>query len=130
MFQLDNPEDYIEIESVTLDEFFKDKGLRVNVMKMDIEGAELAAFAGMGEIIRHNDDLKIFAEFHLPALERSGISTEEFIRRFLEDYRFSILGIADYSRDKKYLPIKNSEDLMALCNHSQTVNLWCLRNLP
>jgi FkbM family methyltransferase len=127
IYQSDDSREHIEIESVTLDEFFQDKNYRVNVIKMDIEGAELAALAGMQRIIQENEDLKLFVEFHLPTIASSGISPQEFIRRLLEDYHFSILAIGDYSKDKKYLKINHVDELMNLCKGSQTANLFLER---
>jgi len=124
IYQSGDRKKYIEIEAVTLDDFLKDENHRVNVIKMDIEGAELAALSGMQQIIRESDNLKIFAEFHLPAIASSGISPQEFISRLMEDYHFSILAIGDYARDKKYSEINDADELMNLCQGSKTANLF------
>jgi len=127
IYQPDNTREFIEVESVTLDEFFRDKKHPVNVIKMDIEGAEMAAFSGMDKLIKENENLKIFVEFYLPGITRSGGSAQEFICRLWEDYRFSILAIGEYTKDKKYLKINDVDELLNLCKGEKTANLFLER---
>jgi len=127
IYQPDNTREFIEVESVTLDEFFRDKKHPVNVIKMDIEGAEMAAFSGMDRLIRGNENLKIFVEFYLPGIARSGGSAQEFIRRLWEDYHFSVLAIGEYTKDKKYLKINKVDELLNLCKGEKTANLFLER---
>ena len=127
IYQPEGRKEFIEIESVTLDEFFKDKGFHIDVIKMDVEGAEAAALQGMEEIIRENSNLKLFIEFYPQAIRRSGNSPREFARILLEDYHFSVLAMSDYSRDKYYSKIGNADELMNLCLDGHAVNLFCKR---
>lgn len=122
----DNTE-FIEIQSITLDEFFRDKKHPIDVIKMDIEGAEMAALLGMERLVKENEDLKMFVEFYPPGIKRRGDSPEEFARRLLEDYRFSILAIGEYTEDKKYLKINKVDELMKLCKAVNTANLFLER---
>jgi FkbM family methyltransferase len=124
MYQHEGGHNFIEVESVTLDDFFKDRDNRVDVVKMDIEGAEMAALAGMERVIRDNAGIKIFMEFYFPGIKRSGSSPEAFVRRLLEDYHFSVLAIGEYTRDKKYLKINSADELMRLCDNKKTANLF------
>lgn len=117
----------IEVQSVTLDEFFEDREQRIDVIKMDIEGAELAALSGMERVIKGNENLKMFIEFYPPGIRRRGDPPEEFICRLLEDYYFSILAMGDYTRKKKYLKINNVKELMNLCRGEKTANLFADR---
>ena len=127
LYQPSDRGDYIEVKSVTMDEFFKDKKYPINVIKMDVEGAEMAAFSGMGRIIRENKNLKMFVEFYFPGIRNSGNSPEEFARRLLEDYHFAILAIGEYTKDKKYLKINSVDELLNLCRGERTANLFLER---
>jgi FkbM family methyltransferase len=71
----------IEVQCVSLDSYLEEKS--VDVIKMDIEGAEMAALNGMQRIIAQNDRLRLFTEFNPVALEAGGVHPEEFLRRLL-----------------------------------------------
>ena len=85
----------IEIETVRLDDIFQGKEESIGVIKMDVEGAEALALAGMDTILRKNKKLKMFIEFFPLLIEKMGNSPNEFIRKIFEDYRFSVYIIPD-----------------------------------
>lgn len=113
----------VTVDSVTLDEYFKGKEYPINIIKMDIEGAEMAAIRGMEKIIELNDDLKIFTEFHLPWIRRAGVLPEYFIAQLLEHYKFSITVIHDYTRHIRTEKAESVADLMGICKNLEVVNL-------
>jgi len=126
-----NEKDFVEVEMITLDDFFGDKDQSINVIKMDIEGAEMLAFLGMARIIKKNKNLKIFMEFFPLLIREMGSSPEEFIKRILEDYHFSmyIIGgdysMREYASNKKYLKIDKVDKLMNFCKGEKDhVNLF------
>jgi FkbM family methyltransferase len=58
--------DFVDVEAVSLDEFFYKQGWPpVNIVKMDIEGAEKLALDGMRELSRRNPELKLIIEVNL-----------------------------------------------------------------
>jgi FkbM family methyltransferase len=85
----------IDIETVTLDGYLKGEVDRVDVIKIDVEGAEMLALLGMDGILRSNQNIKMFVEFFPLLIKKMGSSPEEFIRKLLEDYKFSIYVIPD-----------------------------------
>ena len=127
IYQPDDEREFTEVESVILDDFFKDKEHPINVIKMDVEGAEMAAFSGMDRIIRESENLKMFVEFYFPGMKRAGNAPREFARRLLEDYHFSILAIGEYTKDRKYLKINKVDELMDLCKGERAANLFLER---
>jgi len=55
----------IEVETVRLDEFFADEGWpKVDLVKIDVEGAEVEVLEGMRELTSRNKDLKVIVEFN------------------------------------------------------------------
>lgn len=128
IYQLSDKGEFIEVESVALDEFFKDKKHPINVIKMDIEGAEAAALSGMNRIIRENQNLKMFVEFYPLGIARSGSSPEEFAHKLLDDYHFSMLAIGEYTKDKQYLRVNTVGELLKLCRGGRTANLFLERS--
>ena len=64
-----------QVQTTTIDAFFKAKGWpTIDLIKMDIEGSELAALLGMGELSRRNSGLTMIMEFNIPAMRRAGTS--------------------------------------------------------
>lgn len=68
----------ITVPVVALDEEFE-AGTRIDVIKIDVEGAEPLVFEGMQRIIRENMDIKIFMEFAPEHLSRAGYIPKEFL---------------------------------------------------
>jgi hypothetical protein len=99
---------YVEVETVKLDEYFKDKNSRVDVIKMDIEGAEALALEAMQEILSKNNEIKIFSEFSPGALEKSGIDGENYLN-VLTNLDFKIYEIGEEKdKNKPNLKLINS----------------------
>lgn len=125
--------EFVEVEKIALDDFLKDMEQPIDVIKMDVEGAEMLALSGMDGIIKENGNLKMFIEFFPLLIREMGSSPEEFIRRLLEDYHFSMFIIGhDYSMhdyalvsNKEYLKINSVDELMNLCKGKRDcVNLF------
>ena len=69
----------IEVSVTTLDTWL-DPAVLVDVVKLDIEGGEVAALRGMRETLaRAGPGLTVFAECNPPMLERSGASADALI---------------------------------------------------
>ena len=74
--------DTIEIDCVALDDFFDTEQL-IDFVKMDIEGAEYKALAGMSRILSQ-EDLMMLIEFSPFALVEAGEQTAAFVERLIE----------------------------------------------
>ena len=124
IYQSDDGGESVEIETVTLDDYFKDKRHPVNVIKMDIEGAEMAALLGMERIIRENEHLKIFTEFNPSFINKSGYKAEEYAYRLLEHGGFSAIVIFDYIKNRDYTRVNSVDEIIKLCENLRFVNLF------
>jgi len=68
----------VPIDVVTLDSYLKRRGVeRVDMMKIDVEGAELRVLKGMEQTIRNSGEIKIICEVHIPYLSRYGDSVDQ-----------------------------------------------------
>jgi len=68
------------VEAVSLDDFFSNLGWpRVDVIKLDIEGAEARAFSGMSGILSRNSGIRIIMELNTEALGQAGSSLAELV---------------------------------------------------
>lgn len=79
----------ITVDSVTLDEFLEQNITPVDVIKMDIEGAEMRALEGMNNVILQNPNLKIMTEFCPSYLERCGSSVASYFNK-LKSHSFKV----------------------------------------
>ena len=78
----------ITVQSVTLDDFFAQEGWPpIHLIKMDIEGGEMAALEGMRELSRRNPHLALIMEFDLANLRRAG-ATAEAVATILQELGF------------------------------------------
>jgi len=69
-----------EVETLSLDEFSASiEWPRVDIVKMDIEGAEPMAIEGMSELFRRSDNLSLLMEFAPDILRASGMNPEDFL---------------------------------------------------
>ena len=71
----------IEVGVVRLDDILP-IGAQVDVVKIDVEGAELDVLAGMTRILRKNPDLAIIAEFGPTHLRRAQITPDRWFEAF------------------------------------------------
>ncbi len=122
----------IKIETVTLDNFLREKTTAVNVMKVDIEGAENLALEGARRILEQNRSIKIFLEFFPLLIKKMGSSPENLIDTMLHEYQFNVFIIGqDYDMkdsDSPLTAIKDYKDLAAFIrNNADHVNLYLSR---
>lgn len=131
-----NKINFIEVETIALDDFFKGMSHSIDVIKMDVEGAEPLALSGMDKVIKKNKKLKMFVEFFPLLIKKMGFSPREFIRGLLEDYQFLMFIIGhDYSMHnytlskKSLIKINNVDELMKFCKDERDhVNLFLKRD--
>lgn len=72
----------IEVEVVRLDDVAPAK--RLDVVKIDVEGAELDVLAGMQGVIAKNPDLAVLAEFGPEHLKRVGQTPAQWFKAFAD----------------------------------------------
>ena len=93
--------DFIEIEMISLDEYFKDKKIDpvrghsfktttlvkqkdfasngVDVVKIDVEGMEPAVLSGMEKLIKANESMAIITEYYPKAILNAGYSPKDYL---------------------------------------------------
>ena len=71
----------IEVDVIPLDDLIP-AGERVDVVKIDVEGAELAVLEGMSRVISDNPDLAIIAEFGPSHLKATHVTPESWFSAF------------------------------------------------
>jgi len=99
----------IEVKTVTLDQALRSQK-RVDVVKIDAEGAEPRILRGMRRMIERNPEIVIFIEFAPVHLRRAGVEPTAFLDE-LASMRFSIRQVHDVTGE--LLPI--NRDQIASC---------------
>ncbi len=117
---------YIEVDSVRLDDHFADFKDPIDLVKMDIQGAEYSALQGMQELIGRNRDLVLCCEYSPHVLERAGASPLKYLR-FLLDLGFLLFEINEERKSIDPAPIDRLLKEYRLDNERFT-NLLCLKN--
>ncbi len=110
----------IDIEAVTLDEFFKEYIGGIDIIKMDIQGTELSAFQGMKNILEKNPKLKIITEFWPIAVRESGKAPAEVLNAYVE------AGFRLYLIDTGLESVE-IDLIMKKCDGEEFVNLYLER---
>lgn len=70
----------VSIETVSLDEFFGGKKVRVALIKMDIQGAEPMALEGMRKFLERQPDVNLIMEFWPYGIQQSGHNELAFLQ--------------------------------------------------
>lgn len=113
--------EFVTIPCTTLDHELK--GCKVDVIKMDIEGAEAKALVGMQGIIRDNPNVILVTEVYPEALRKAGSSVEEYVTKLLEWFDIRVI------EEKKHrlAPCKSLEQVQKLMSGKMLLNLVCSR---
>jgi len=101
----------IDVETVSLDEFFGEAGAKIDVIKIDAEGSEPFIFDGMKNILSSNPDIIIISEFSSCHIRGVGRDPDQYLRD-IEKAGFK-LRIIDESANVVDV---NDDDIMNLPN--------------
>lgn len=75
--QLDRPASKIDITAVTLDQFCKDRHIKPDILKIDVEGAELLVLQGAKNLLSKGN-VSILCEIHPNQMKNCGSSLSGF----------------------------------------------------
>ncbi len=101
----------VAVETTSLDDFFQDKGQIVHIIKMDIQGAEMAALEGMTDIIKRHHDLTLITEFWPDGMKAFGFSPTEFLSTLI-GHGFHLYLLNDQTQSLEEIEV---EQVMKIC---------------
>jgi len=82
----------IEVETVVLDQYLKDIQEKVDLIKIDTQGAECLVLSGIKDLVEKNEQMLIICEFVPSYLIKCGFSPEELLSQ-IRDLGFNIYTI-------------------------------------
>lgn len=112
---------YYYVQSIRLDDYFKDFKKPINFVKIDVEGAEFEVLQGMKTILKENQDIKLIIEFCPSHLEEYATQPSELLD-FLINFGFTFYDISGQKRIKKI-----SKELLLQKYKTSITNILCLR---
>ena len=113
----------VEIDSITLDDYFQDFDGEINFLKMDISGAEPRVMKGMSSILNKNNSLKIQQEWWPNAIRTHGFEPDSHLKVLTEmgykiyeiDGANNKLNVATIEELMKKYPNPKLEDINIFC---------------
>jgi len=119
----------LKVKTTTIDEFCKENSLKIDFLKLDIQGSEPKALKGMKQTLTSSTNIKIVTEFFPSAMRDTNSSPEEYLSN-LEKYGFKIMKIGNEKNQlrqinkKKLLSLKDQEYTNLFCSKSNMKNLF------
>jgi len=113
----------VEVETISVDEFFQNENSKIDLLKIDIEGAEMFALQGMKQTLAANPQMNFITEFYPKMIERGGFSPQQYLNE-LRALGFS-LSIID--EEKKIIFHAVDEEIFSIAQIDGTTNLFCER---
>ena len=121
---LGDAKESIDVESVTIDEYFKENDELVNFIKIDSEGSEVKIINGMKQFLSRNQELVMMTEFFPFLIKKSGDEPNQYLKS-LEKSGFSLYNIFDKNEKTNKI---NSENFLESGIKSQyCTNLLCIK---
>lgn len=115
----------IEVDTMRLDDYFQSYDGRIDFIKMDIQGAESCAVAGMLDLLQGRPGPALFTEYWPHGLQQSPYTPERFLS-FLEQAGFEFYDIR--ANKGAAQPVTAAELLAAYSNDEKDyTNLLCKR---
>ena len=122
--KLGDAKESIDVESVTIDEYFKENDELVNFIKIDSEGSEVKIINGMKQFLSRNQELVMMTEFFPFLIKKSGDEPNQYLKS-LEKSGFSLYNILD--KNEKTNKINSENFLESGINSEYCTNLLCIK---
>jgi len=122
--KLGDAKESIDVESVTIDEYFKENDELVNFIKIDSEGSEVKIINGMKQFLSRNQELVMMTEFFPFLIKKSGDEPNQYLKS-LEKSGFSLYNILD--KNEKTNKIDSENFLESGINSEYCTNLLCIK---
>ena len=89
----------MEVDVVSLDDYFKDKETGVDYIKSNLQGADFAAVQGMSNLLKDSKNLKMIVEYHPDTLKEFGFDHKEFVN-YIVGEGFTLYDVGENNMEK------------------------------
>ena len=115
----------VEVETVRLDDYFRDRGGKIDFVKIDVEGAECAAVRGMEQVLRASRSIKLATEYHPKWLTSFGSSGKEYLE-LISSLGF---GISDINEETEQVEPSDADKILKKYSPEKRTwtNLLCVK---
>lgn len=93
----------IRVPTVVLDDWLEAQGLRPDLIKIDVEGAELGVLRGLRRTLARAG-VRLFVEVHPPQLAQAGLSTDDVLG-LLDGLGYRLCAIEEHRRTDRDVPL-------------------------
>jgi FkbM family methyltransferase len=112
----------VTVRALRLDDYFGPDARRVDLVKMDIQGSEPSALAGMTQILTENASVLLITEFWPHGLTAARHNPAEYLARLSQlGFRFSQI-----DERRKQIVLTTAADLLAMTNER---DVWSATNV-
>jgi hypothetical protein len=112
---------------ISLDEFLTGEGWpKVDLVKMDVEGAEMDVLEGMGRLLQMSPDLRMVMEFNPALLHNASVEPSKLLVR-VDELGFNVLVIDDAEGATPINEANTPSLTEALLKSESSVNLFCTK---
>src|SRR5262249_41966623 len=115
----------LEVDAVALDDYFIGNSRSIDIVKIDVEGAEFSVLKGMTELIKQSRKLRVFLEFVPAWVSDAGHSPEECLT-LLCDHGFALYDVSDEARTVTQTTVAEMLERYPREQKGGT-NLWCVK---
>lgn len=90
-------QNFVFVPGLTLDRYVQERKIKkIDLIKIDVEGNEVAVLTGMSQIIKDNPHINIIIEVNKQALESNGQSVEQLFKT-IQSYNLECFPIENHS---------------------------------
>jgi len=109
IYKTDQNRNSIDIDCITLDDYFSNSNVSINVIKSNIQGADYAGIQGAEKIIKNSKNLNhISVEFDPDGLKKFDSDPEQFLDTLIK-MNYKLYDILEY--DNKIIPMEKKDIL-------------------
>lgn len=111
-----------DVESVRLDDFFRDYSRPIDLIKIDVEGGEMNVLKGAYDILERNKSIKLILEIHPQVMQKVGVSPANLLS-LLRNHKFILYWI---NEDGSVNAVSDRE-IISRAEVAKYVNIFCSR---